>query len=138
MLVCQYFMTRLRQSKVLAFAETRLRISADRYRVPDVCLYANRAVREEVLAAPPDVVIEVLSPEDRQTPMQARIDDYLILGVKAVWVVDPVAQRAWSHTRQGSLEAHDLSLRLSAPPLELPLRLVFAQMAEIDAFGEPA
>jgi Uma2 family endonuclease len=37
----------------------------------------------------PDLAIEVLSPEDRPTEIQSKIDEYLACGVRSVVIVDP-------------------------------------------------
>lgn len=37
---------------------------------------------------PPDLAVEVLSPDDRPAEVQAKIDDYLEAGAQAVWTVD--------------------------------------------------
>jgi Uma2 family endonuclease len=42
---------------------------------------------------PPDLAIEVVSPEDRVRDVYDRIGEYLQVGVPLVWVVDP-EQRA--------------------------------------------
>ena len=54
---------------------------------------------------------EILSPEDRISRMQERIDDYLAFGVSYVWVIDPKTRRAWVHTPTGISEVKDGVLR---------------------------
>ena len=57
--------------------EQRLRISENRYRVPDTCLFCRDLSVEQVFARPPLVCIEVLSPEDRIKRFQAGKADLL-------------------------------------------------------------
>ena len=38
---------------------------------------------------PPDLVVEVLSPDDRRKHVREKIKDYVKNGVKLVWLVDP-------------------------------------------------
>lgn len=70
--------------------------------------------------------MEVLSPEDRASDVQDRVDEYLSFGVQAVWIIDPVRQRAWIHTVHGAHEAIERILRNPAGDLEVPLSAVFA------------
>jgi Uma2 family endonuclease len=108
--------------------EWRVQISPSRYRIPDVCVVAGPEPDEEILTAPPMIVVEVLSPEDRVNALQSRIDDYLRFGVRYVWLVDPTATRAWVHTAQGFYESKDLLLRTENPELTLPLREIFERI----------
>jgi len=41
---------------------------------------------------PPDLAVEVLSPEDRAGKVMAKVQDWLRAGCRAVWVVDPDCQ----------------------------------------------
>lgn len=58
-----------------ALPDVRVQVSAENYRVPDICLrpLANPDVR--FITATPAVVIEVLSPEDSISDYRARIAD---------------------------------------------------------------
>ncbi len=44
---------------------------------------------EDYLEIPPDLVVEVLSPDDRRKHVREKIKDYVKNGVKLVWLVDP-------------------------------------------------
>ena len=37
----------------------------------------------------PDQVVEILSPSDKQQEIDAKIDEFMDVGVKQVWIVDP-------------------------------------------------
>ena len=41
------------------------------------------------------IAIEVLSPEDRQSLVQQRIQDFIDFGVKHIWVIDPKKRTGW-------------------------------------------
>jgi len=53
------------------------------------------------LKLPPDLAVEVLSPTDRPAAVRAKVADYLRLGVRAVWVVDPARRTVRIHSRIG-------------------------------------
>ena len=79
-----------------------------------------------VITLPPEVTIEVLSPDDRASDIQDKIDDYLAFGVACVWVIRTDTRRAWIHTDEGSREAKDGVLRNPAGDIAVPLAAIFA------------
>ncbi|MDQ2900775.1 MAG: Uma2 family endonuclease [Acidobacteriota bacterium] len=123
-----YYLARKRKWGVYPFVEQRIRISERRYRVPDICITVGRP-REQIFTVAPLAVFEVLSPRDRVNRVQARIDDFLSIGVRYVWVIDPRKQRVHAHDTQGSYEVTDGILRTADPDTELPLRQIFEEIA---------
>jgi Uma2 family endonuclease len=105
--------------------EIRVQVRPDRYRIPDVVVVRGGRPVGRVIASPPEVAVEVLSPEDRAVDVQDKIDDYLQFGIAVVWLIDPERQRAWIHTKEGAREATDRILRNPAGDLEVPLSAVF-------------
>lgn len=51
---------------------------------------------------PPDLAVEILSPDDRPGEVAATVADYLRAGTQAIWVVDPEGQTITVHTRDGA------------------------------------
>jgi Uma2 family endonuclease len=70
----------------------------DTVRAPDVAFVRQERVPPRdargFFVGPPDLAVEVLSPDDRQSDVQAKVDEYLSHGVSAVLVVDPAARTA--------------------------------------------
>lgn len=108
-----------------AGVEIRVQVRADRFRVPDVVVVRGGRPDGRVITAPPEVAVEVLSPEDRAADLQAKIDDYLQFGISTVWVVDPERQRGWIYTTEGAREVLDGLLLNDAGDLRVPLCAVF-------------
>jgi Uma2 family endonuclease len=78
----------------------------DTVRAPDVAF-----VRQERLPDPaargfaelaPDLVAEVLSPDDRPGETLAKVGDWLNAGTRLVWIVDPARRRARVYRADGS------------------------------------
>jgi Uma2 family endonuclease len=110
---------RTQQHGYEALVEQRVRVSATRVRVPDVCLVAVDD-DDEVNQIPPPLCVEVLSPEDRWKRVEVRLRDYLAFGVPAIWVIDPYSKRAWIGTQETDItEVTDGILRCANPNLEL-------------------
>jgi Uma2 family endonuclease len=51
----------------------------------------------------PDLVVEVISPRDRYSRIEAKVDEYLQAGTRLVWVVDPPTRTARVHRADGSV-----------------------------------
>ena len=112
-----------------AGVEIRVQVHPDRYRVPDVVVVRGERPAGRIITSPPEVAVEVLSPEDRAADVQDKIDDYLRFGISAVLLIDPERQRAWIHTKEGAREAMDRVLGNPAGDLEVPLSTVFPNPA---------
>jgi Uma2 family endonuclease len=121
-----------RELGIHVFAEVRVQVAATRYRIPDITV-TKQKVQGKVLREPPFLCIEVLSPEDRASRMEAKIDDYLAVGVRHIWMIDPRLKKAWSYTSEGKRESSAV-LITSDPRLTLSIDEVFAGLDdEIEA-----
>src|SRR5450432_1392521 len=60
-----------------AVVEVRAQVKPDRFRVPDVSIMRGGRPAGRIISSPPEVVAEILSPEDRNAGTQDKIDDYL-------------------------------------------------------------
>src|SRR5205085_2669796 len=74
--------------------ETRMKVSPTRFRVPDVCVYAQEP-DEQVFKDPPLLIVEVLSPEDRMSRRPRKLEDYYRMGCKNIWILDPWCGKAY-------------------------------------------
>jgi Uma2 family endonuclease len=115
-----------RESSIHVFTELRVQVAATRYRIPDICVTGKKA-RGRILREPPFLCIEILSPEDRVSRMEVKIDDYLAFGVGHVWLIDPRKKKAWTYTSEGKRESSAV-LTTSDPHLTLTLGEVFAAL----------
>jgi Uma2 family endonuclease len=125
-----YFRSRKKQWNVFVYPEQRIQVAPTRFRIPDVCVYVGEAPKDQIFRTPPFICIEVLSSEDRTSPFQQRIGDYLAFGVRYVWVIDPATRRAWVHTKDLAQEAKDGILRTENPALIVSLAEIFAGLDE--------
>jgi len=60
--------------------------------------------------------------------VESRMGDYVRLGIRYCWLVDPTARRAWRFTERGPAEERDLVLSGEGPDFSIPLRDLFAAM----------
>ncbi len=108
--------------------ETRVQISATRFRIPDVCIIRAADEPDRIVSAPPVLCIEVLSPEDRYSRIQARCQDYLRMGVPEVWIFDPETMSVDVLTASGSTHRTEGILKLEGTPIQLDLAALTAKM----------
>ena len=80
--IVEWFRRHGKDWNIRTIPELRIRVSPSRVRVADVCLLARAEATEQVPTRPPMVVIEILSPEDRVSRYEQRIDDYRKMGVR--------------------------------------------------------
>jgi Uma2 family endonuclease len=77
-------------------------------RIPDIVFFVKERFAEYKAATPdwgdrpyaivPDLVIEVVSPNDQYSDIDAKVDLYLADGVRIVWVIDPQRRKVHVHT----------------------------------------
>jgi Uma2 family endonuclease len=113
-----------------AFPEVRVQVSVDRFRIPDVCVVRPGEGSTPVVRKPPVLCIEVLSKDDTVRALQQRIDDYLGMGVEAVWVIDPELRFAQVYTAASITRVTD-SLTLPGTEVRISLQAIFAEMDDL-------
>jgi Uma2 family endonuclease len=105
--------------------EVRVQVKPSRFRVPDICIAVDDS-DEPILTKPPFLCVEVLSPEDRVSRIETRIQDYLKMGVPYVWVLDPETKQAYVATAADGLrEVKTGVLATVNPVFEVRLAEVF-------------
>jgi Uma2 family endonuclease len=66
---------------------------------PDVAYYTDADRFEDVPPkwgdVPPELAVEILSPNDKMSKVNAKIREYLLSGTKQVWLVDYEERKVW-------------------------------------------
>ena len=118
---------------LMPLLEQRIQTSPASFRVPDLCLI-DPLDSDSILRTPPVLCIEVLSKDDTLRSMQQSIDEYLEMGVRNVWLLDPILKRAWFASPDGLHHAGS-SLAIAGSDVSIDLEHVFkrpdARMAGI-------
>jgi len=88
-LIGEVLSSRRRERRFRVFTEQRVQINDEpRYRIPDICVKRLPYHVTPILVLP-DVVIEIVSPDDRASDLLAKVGEYLRAGIPHIWVVDP-------------------------------------------------
>ena len=120
-----YIHSRRKEWCAQVYVELRVQVSLSRFRNLDVCVVRGARPKEQILTRPPFLCIEILSPEDRISTMQLRVQDYLEMGVAYVWIIDPRTWRAW---RCVGRDLHEVTeLRTENPEIVAPLAALFEE-----------
>jgi len=122
-----WFRSHDKEWNIRTVPELRLRVSSTRFRIADVCLISRDAPVEQVPQHPPLAVIEVLSPDDRVARYQDRLDDYRAMGVRHVWVVDPMHRRGYECSTGSWIES--MSFAIENSPIVVDLSTIFAGLS---------
>jgi Uma2 family endonuclease len=103
---------------IFVVVEVRQRVTATRYRIPDIAVFEHEPA-EEVPSAPPLVAIEILSPDDRIGYVIPKLEEYRQWGVDHIWIVDPDNRKLFTYGESGLHEVIELRL----PEYEISLTL---------------
>jgi Uma2 family endonuclease len=82
--------------------------SARKMRMPDVSFVRKSRLPEGLTSdgyiyIPPDLVVEVVSPNDLAYDVESKVVEYLDASVALVWVIDPEARTVRIYRRNGSI-----------------------------------
>jgi Uma2 family endonuclease len=85
---------------------------------------------------PPDLAVEVVSPNDAAEELEDKLDDYLKAGVPLIWVIYPRARKARVYRLDGSMselkEDEALSGEEILPSFRVPLREILPRHADAE------
>ncbi len=120
MFLGSWFFQHRQEWQLHVLPEMRIRVSAARVRIADICLMSRSQPVEQVLTSAPLAVIEILSPEDRISRYTERLADYRQMGIQNIWVIDPAnrvgydcSTAAWLPVEEFRITATPIFLRLS-------------------------
>jgi Uma2 family endonuclease len=122
------FMLRRAEWGVEVFPELRTQTAAKNFRVPDVLVVGAGESFERYVTRPPLIAIEILSPEDRLTAMEAKAAEYQRFGVENIWVIDPGLRIAYRYTGAGLEKVRTGELVVQDTPIRVALGELFAEL----------
>ena len=125
MMIGVIFGRHVRDWGFIPLSDQRAQVSPTRYRVPDVCVVSSAEPFTPILHNAPVLCVEILSPEDRFSRILERVEEYLQMGVREVWIIDPRTREIWTATGDGrptpfaggELTLQGTSVRVSAPEI---------------------
>jgi Uma2 family endonuclease len=116
-------------------------IDPDRVRRADVAFHLlnrltpDQALTEGHMAVVPDLVVEVVSPNDLADEVNAKRVEWLAAGASLVWVVFPVQQEVHAFRADGSSVVFRRADALTAEPVLPDFRVPVADLFRLPAAG---
>ena len=130
-----FFRAHAKEWNVRAFPEQRVQTSREHYRIADLCVVRRGVGEEPIVHTPPILCVEILSRDDRMSEIQERVDDYLVMGARTVWVIDPRRRKAFVSIKEGSVEMVQDVLRVEGTEIAVPVSEIFAELDDLEANG---
>ncbi len=118
--IIQWFLAHADEWGLIPYPEIRIQTGPQRFRVADIAVLPRNAPRERILLTPPLIVIEILSPEDRVGRYRERLEDYRAMGIRNIWVVDPMTLEGFDCS-SGSWNKTE-SFHASGSEVEMPIK----------------
>lgn len=119
-----WFQQHAKEWNVRIRPELRVQVSPTRFRVPDVTILDRNQPTEPIVTHPPIAVFEILSPEDRHTRFTRKLQDYEVMGIPQIWVIDPEGPTIQRY-QNGHLAPNQL--------FDEPQRSIRFELSEIEA-----
>ncbi|MGI4756320.1 MAG: Uma2 family endonuclease [Janthinobacterium lividum] len=125
-----YLRTHAREWGIYAVAECRLQVKPDNFRIPDVMVVSREKKPELIIRDAPLLCIEVLSPDDTVKRIMCRVEDYIAMGVKAVWVLEPKRSEVLVVSRTESRWTDARVLTVEGTAIRVDLDEIAADLAD--------
>jgi Uma2 family endonuclease len=93
--ILDWFRRHDKQWSTRSIQEQRTLLGPEKVRIPDVSVWPREIPVQPVFSAPQLIAIEVLSPEDRHSKVQEKIDDYRRFSIPHIWIIDPIERTGW-------------------------------------------
>jgi len=108
-----------------AIQEQRTRTSEKEVYLPDVSVFDRSFHVEQVFRQPYLVAIEVLSPKDRHSRLQEKIEAFKRFGIPCIWVIDPRKRIGWNCSDGNWIQHEEFAFRVGTEDQHLVLNEFF-------------
>jgi Uma2 family endonuclease len=131
-IVTNYLQRFHKSHRIEAFPAVRLRVTAQRHRVPDVLVLEIPYDEGKFITDVPAITVEIKSPDDKFDDIVDKCFEYASLGVGNILVMDPDHRRAWQfeHNTLRALPGASIDLHLRQSTIDFPFAEMFAELDE--------
>lgn len=111
----------------------------NRVRRPDVSFVAKGRLDQSqyqagFISVVPDLAVEVVSPNDKASELNSKLEEYLQAGVQQVWILQPTTKTIDIHASDGSVRRLHSDETLTAEPMipgfECPVSNLFPTLSK--------
>ncbi len=121
------FALRKKYTRIKVFPELRSRVTASRFRLPDVCVTFEMP-RGKVLEEAPFIAIEIISECDSMSRVIEKLQEYAAAGTPHIWVFDPRLKQMFTFRENTLQEVMGGTISTDDPRLELTRAEVFQDL----------
>lgn len=112
-----------------------IRRNPDTVRGADVAFISNERYAKiqsrSFIDVAPDLIVEIMSPEDRWNEVTRKLEEYLGIGVRLVWIVDPETESIFAYRSMTDVRRFEKSEMLAAedilPGFATPVEELFKE-----------
>ena len=101
-------------------------------------LTATQATAEGFCPVVPDLVVEVISPNDLAEDVNEKLEEWLAAGAKLVWVIHPVQRTVHAYRADGPVARLTRTAALTGEPVLPEFRVPVADLFRLPAAPPPA
>jgi Uma2 family endonuclease len=128
--ICAWFFNRRKEWKVVAGVEIHTKVESGIYRLPDVVV-GPMGPWDPILKKPPLIVIEIMSPNDREQKLLEKAREYSAMGIPNIWLIDPETRMVQVWRNDAFAIVTEPKVRVAGGPVYLDLQEMFAYLDEI-------
>ncbi len=108
------------------------RRNPDTVRAADVLFISHERLAQmqstSYLDVAPELIVEILSPDDAWSVLMEKLEEYFSIGVQLVWLVDPRRQQVFVYRSLTNVEQLTVEQELSGAPVLPDLRIEVAEL----------
>jgi Uma2 family endonuclease len=119
-----------------SLTEQRVQIASRKFLIPDICVLRVGDPTDGIVAHPPLIAIEIMSPEDTLRRAGNKAAEYREFGIEHVWVIDPYARVAYRGSSKGLERVSDGELAVPGTPILIRLEELFDRLDRVRATGQ--
>jgi Uma2 family endonuclease len=119
--------------RLRGLSEVRMRVCARSYRIPDVMVIPADVPFLPSPTAMPLICIEILSPDDRVSDLQEKIEDYVSVGIEHIWIVDPRRRTMATADAEGTHTVQ--AFRVPGTDAQISAAELFGELDELESRG---
>lgn len=112
-----------------------LRRNPDTVRGADVIFISNERYAQKTASAfweiAPDLVVEVMSPNDSWSEVTTKLREYFAIGVRLVWILDPKVQAVYAHRSLTDVREFAATSELTGDDVLPGFRIPVAKLFEL-------
>ncbi len=129
-ILATHFHTNRRNWNIVTLCRQQIAVGSGDTRMCDLCILPDDAPVEQVVRTTPMICLNVLS-EEPLALIQNRADAFESIGVKHVWLLDPMSRVGWKATSTGLFQIRNDEFMIPGTSIGFRLSTVFSEMDDM-------